>query len=61
MRDENMDVLGACDEAELIELSEADTNGGVIGTSVVISVEITIGISETFCPTTVCTSQCNAT
>ncbi|MEV7423365.1 MULTISPECIES: class II lanthipeptide, LchA2/BrtA2 family [unclassified Streptomyces] len=48
------DVLGAYDEAELIELSEADVTGGTTP----VSVAVTIAASAAFCPTTKCTNSC---
>ncbi|MDT0438234.1 MULTISPECIES: class II lanthipeptide, LchA2/BrtA2 family [Streptomyces] len=48
------DVLGAYDEAELIELSEADVTGGTTP----VSVAVTVAASVAFCPTTKCTSAC---
>ncbi|MGY0061684.1 class II lanthipeptide, LchA2/BrtA2 family [Streptomyces sp. LZ34] len=61
------DILGAWDEAELVELSEADTHGGsdaalaIIGISVgiaAIQAGVAVGVSAAFCPTTKCTSRC---
>ncbi|MFB7111178.1 MULTISPECIES: class II lanthipeptide, LchA2/BrtA2 family [unclassified Streptomyces] len=53
MKDEK-NILGMYDEAELIELSEADVTGGTTP----VSVAITVAASVAFCPTTKCTSSC---
>ncbi|MEU7132735.1 class II lanthipeptide, LchA2/BrtA2 family [Streptomyces cinnamoneus] len=49
----NQDVLGRFDEAELIELSDADAFGGTGPWCAASAV-----ISTAFCPTTKCTSKC---
>ncbi|ADI10109.1 hypothetical protein SBI_06989 [Streptomyces bingchenggensis BCW-1] len=59
------DILGAWDEAELVELSEADVHGGtdpavtglILGI-VAIQAGVAVGVSAAFCPTTKCTSRC---
>ncbi|MFJ9033385.1 class II lanthipeptide, LchA2/BrtA2 family [Streptomyces sp. NPDC102274] len=48
------DILGEYDEAELIELSEADVTGGTTP----VSIAITVAASVAFCPTTKCTNAC---
>ncbi|MEU5026309.1 class II lanthipeptide, LchA2/BrtA2 family [Streptomyces milbemycinicus] len=60
MQKEN-DVLGGWDEAELVELSEADVYGGttwVCAGVIVAGVTGAIQISSSICPTTKCTSRC---
>ncbi|MER6143954.1 class II lanthipeptide, LchA2/BrtA2 family [Streptomyces sparsogenes] len=61
------DVLGAWDEAELVELSEGDVHGGTGPACAIISISvgitaihagIAVGVSAAFCPTTKCTSRC---
>lgn len=60
------DILGAWDEAELVELSEADVHGGTdpiaVATLVVgiaaIQAGVATAVSNAFCPTTKCTSRC---
>ncbi|MFB9237959.1 class II lanthipeptide, LchA2/BrtA2 family [Plantactinospora siamensis] len=54
MQDLKDDVLGGYDEAELIELSEADTYGGT-GPWCIATVTL---VTAAICPTTKCTSQC---
>ncbi|MGW1297004.1 class II lanthipeptide, LchA2/BrtA2 family [Streptomyces sp. NPDC002533] len=54
MQDKKNDVLGGYDEAELIELSEADTHGGT-GPWCIATATL---ISAAACPTTKCTSKC---
>ncbi|MFD8377695.1 class II lanthipeptide, LchA2/BrtA2 family [Streptomyces sp. NPDC059679] len=59
------DVLGAWDEAELVELSEADVHGGtdpavtglIIGI-IGIQAAVATAVSNAVCPTTKCTSRC---
>ncbi|MFK4266656.1 class II lanthipeptide, LchA2/BrtA2 family [Streptomyces milbemycinicus] len=59
------DILGAWDETELVELSEADTHGGtdpattglILGIAA-IQIGAAVGISAALCPTTKCTSRC---
>ncbi|MEU1347375.1 class II lanthipeptide, LchA2/BrtA2 family [Streptomyces sp. NPDC005775] len=48
------DIIGAYDELELIELSEADVTGGTTP----VSIAVTVAASVAFCPTTKCTSSC---
>jgi hypothetical protein len=54
MQDKKADLLGGYDEAELIELSEADTHGGT-GPWCIATVTL---VSAAACPTTKCTSKC---
>ncbi|WP_216588464.1 class II lanthipeptide, LchA2/BrtA2 family [Streptomyces brasiliscabiei] len=54
MQDRKIDVLGGYDEAELIELSEADAYGG---TGAVCIATVTL-VTAAVCPTTKCTSKC---
>jgi uncharacterized ferredoxin-like protein len=61
------DILGAWDEAELVELSDADVHGGTGPACAIISISLgitalqvgaAVGVSQAFCPTTKCTSRC---
>lgn len=57
------DILGAWDEAELVELSEADVHGGTepITAAIGVTAAITglaVGVSQAISPTTKCTSRC---
>ncbi|MDW6062692.1 class II lanthipeptide, LchA2/BrtA2 family [Streptomyces sp. FXJ1.4098] len=57
------DILGAWDEAELVELSEADVHGGTGPVCAAIGVVtavtgVAVGVSAAVCPTTKCTSRC---
>lgn len=54
MQDDKKDLLGGYDEAELIELSEADTHGG---TGPLCIATLTLA-SAALCPTTKCSSKC---
>ncbi|GCD97071.1 class II lanthipeptide, LchA2/BrtA2 family [Embleya hyalina] len=54
--EKDTDSLGRYDEAELIELSEADVYGGFT-TSALCVATITL-ITATMCPTTACSSKC---
>jgi hypothetical protein len=54
MQNNKADILGGYDEAELIELSEADTYGGTAAWCIAT---VTL-VSAAMCPTTKCTSQC---
>lgn len=48
------DILGGWDEAELVELSEADVHGGSTATCAIGIISITTAISAAICPTTAC-------
>ncbi|MDX3229892.1 class II lanthipeptide, LchA2/BrtA2 family [Streptomyces sp. ME19-01-6] len=57
--DQDTNILGAWDEAELVELSEADTHGGTGPVCVLLGITgIAAGVSAAVCPTTKCTSRC---
>ncbi|MGO4747303.1 class II lanthipeptide, LchA2/BrtA2 family [Streptomyces sp. 2MCAF27] len=60
------DILGAWDETELVELSEADVHGGTGPACAIISISLGItaiqtavatAVSTAVCPTTKCTSR----
>ncbi|MDT0549071.1 MULTISPECIES: class II lanthipeptide, LchA2/BrtA2 family [Streptomyces] len=61
------DILGAWDETELVELSEADVHGGTgpacVATGLILGITaiqagVATAVSAAFCPTTKCTSRC---
>ncbi|SCK20763.1 hypothetical protein H181DRAFT_01523 [Streptomyces sp. WMMB 714] len=47
------DILGGYDEAELVELSDADAYGGTAWVCATVTLA-----TAAICPTTKCTSQC---
>ncbi|MFI9238912.1 class II lanthipeptide, LchA2/BrtA2 family [Streptomyces sp. NPDC053079] len=57
MKKDNADLLGRYDEAELVELGEADAYGGTAWACAGVTAGVTI-VSSALCPTTKCTSKC---
>ncbi|MBB1254254.1 class II lanthipeptide, LchA2/BrtA2 family [Streptomyces alkaliterrae] len=51
---EKKDLLGAYDEAELIELADSEAFGGTTPSSLACITVATV----TICPTTACSSRC---
>ncbi|GGL66918.1 hypothetical protein GCM10010129_07900 [Streptomyces fumigatiscleroticus] len=57
MQGANEDLLGRYDEAELVELSEAEVHGGTNPTAVGTVIIGTL-VSWFTCPTVVCSNSC---